>query len=304
MSDALSAFEPCEICAGNDWRPVHEGPVRDGAFGNLTERSIVARCQTCGADRLDEGSCRDEAFYQGTDYRQSLDESSDAEGFFAAHDILQGERLGVLWPESLRGKTVADVGCGGGSFIDHVSGLAAECVAVEPGEAYHASLAERGYRVFPFAAEAAADLGGAVDWAFSFDVIEHVGDPRAFLEDIAALLKPDGRLLISTPNRDDALMELASAAYPQFFYRAAHRWYFDAESLAHCADRAGLQIETVRYVQRYGLANASAWMRDGRPSGRDSLPHLDEPMLDKTWQAHLEQRGAADRLYAFLKKKA
>ncbi len=303
MSGTPAEFQPCEICGSDDWRIVHDGPVRDGAFGNLTKSSTVARCRTCGVDRLDEGSCRDEAFYQGTDYRESLEEGSDAAAFFAAHDVVQNERLSVLWPESLRGKTVADIGCGGGSFLDHVSGLARQCIAIEPGEAYHTSLADRGYRVYPFGDDAAADWSGKVDWAFSFDVIEHVGNPRDFLDGIASLLKPDGKLMLSTPNRNDALMDLATA-YPPFFYRAAHRWYFDGDSLATCAERAGLQMESVRYVQRYGLANATAWMRDGRPSGRDVLPHLDEPLLDRTWQAHLEQRGVADRLYAFLMKKA
>lgn len=295
-----TVFEVCEICGKSAWTPVYEGPVRDGRFGRLSDdRAVVARCGGCGADRLDEAHCKDEAFYQGADYRESLGQGTDAASFFKAHDELQLERLGVLWPVGLRGQRVADIGCAAGSFLDHISGLAKSIVAVEPGRAYHPALIERGYAVYAFAADALADHAGQIDWAFTFDVIEHVGDPRGFLADIAKLLAPGGRLLLSTPNRADALMT-AAAAYPAFFYRVHHRWYFDAAALAACAGRAGLEIERVAYVQRYGRGNTEAWIADGRPTG-----HVDgDPVADAAWKADIERRGVADRLYAILKRTA
>ncbi len=293
-----SAFGACEICGGDKWTPVHEGPVRDGRFGNLSDgTAVVARCGGCGADRLDEAHCKDEAFYQGADYRQSLGQGVDAASFFKAHDELQLERLGVLWPASLRGQRVADVGCAAGSFLDHISGLADGIVAIEPGRAYHPALAQRGYGVYAFAKDALADHEGQIDWAFTFDVIEHVGDPRGFLADIAKLLAHGGRLLLSTPNRADALMTLAPA-YPAFFYRVHHRWYFDARALRACAVRAGLEIERLAYVQRYGQANTKAWIDGGGPTGHGG----GDPATDAAWKADLETRGTADRLYAILKR--
>ena len=262
---------------------------------------MVARCAGCGVDRLDEKDCRDEDFYSGPDYRESLGQGSDAAAFLASHEAQQAERLEVLGSVSLQGCKIADVGCAGGAFLDRVVDIAAEVVAIEPGSAYHESLKERGFAVHSFAGEASAHTG-SVDWAFSFDVIEHVSDPRRFLSEIADLLQPEGRLLLSTPNRDDGLLDLAGEAYRRFFYRVHHRWYFDAPSLEAVAERSGLEVERVAYVQRYGLSNAVTWMREERPSGDQILAVLDNPALDRAWQDHLERMGRADRLYAVLRR--
>ena len=181
---------------------------------------------------------------------------------------------------------------------------AAETLAIEPSTAFHASFGERGYAVYAFAAEATkhGKHTGSVDWAFSFDVIEHVADPKQFLTDIVALLKPTGRLLLSTPNRDDGLLKLAGEAYRRFFYRVHHRWDFDAAALAAVAARAGLEVENIAYVQRYGLSNAVSWISQGRPSGDQVLAELDNPALDRAWQDHFEKSGQADRLYAVLRR--
>src|SRR5712672_1474167 len=42
----------------------------------------------------------------------------------------------------------------------------------------------------------------SVDVVVSFETIEHVGDPGGFLDECARVLAPEGRLVISTPDRD------------------------------------------------------------------------------------------------------
>ncbi len=298
----LSDFDVCEICGADGWRAIYRGPVRDGAFGNLRDGAIVARCGGCGVDRLAERLCPDESFYETDAYRRKLGQGLTTGAYFAAADALQGFALEAIEPASLRDKTVADVGCAGGSFLDHVAGLAGRLVAIEPSSIYRDSLAERGYAVFPYAADAAAEFGGKVDFAASFQVIEHVRDPRGFLADIRPLLSPGGSLLITTPNRRDILMDLLPDDFPAFFYRVVHRWYFDADSLAECARAAGFTVDNVRFVHRYGLSNALAWLRDRRPSGLARLAGI-EPAADRSWAGYLEQSGRADCLYMFLKPK-
>jgi 2-polyprenyl-3-methyl-5-hydroxy-6-metoxy-1,4-benzoquinol methylase len=301
---ACAAFPACAICGTEDWSPVYQGPVRDGQFGSLTAHSVVARCAGCGADRLDEESCRDEAFYSGPNYRKSMGPRSKAATFLAGRVVQQIEILELLGPASLSGSKIADVGCADGLFLDQVAGSAAESLGIEPNSAYRAALTERGHAVYVSAAEAAKHGGhaGSVDWAFSFDVIEHVVNPKQFLTDIVGLLKPAGRLLLSTPNRDDGLLELAGEAYRRFFYRTLHRWYFDTAALAAVAECAGLELENIAHAQRYGLSNAITWMRKGIPSGDQILAQLASPALDRAWQDHLEQTGRADRLYAVLQR--
>ena len=304
MAEPLDSFQPCEICAANDWQAVYRGPVRDGAFGKLTEDTTVAQCGSCGIQRLHELSCHDPEFHESEAYRKSLEEGTDAASFFATHDRLQSERLTVITPHHLRDHVVADIGCGAGSFLDHISGVAQEIVAIDPCTEYHGSLSERGFRVYPYAADAKTDNAGRVDTGIAFDVIEHVGNPRVFLADIRELLTPEGRLYVSTPNRNDVLMEIALDNYRPFFYRVHHRWYFDANALEACAKAAGLKVVEIRYVQRFGLSNTLYWLRDAQPTGHKSMTLVDDPILDGVWQGYLESRGLSDRFYAVLSPSA
>lgn len=294
-------FEACEICGGRQWSPVYEGAVRDGAFGRLRPDATVARCGGCGCDRLTESCCLSEGDYESPAYREHLLQELDTDAFLAAHDEMQVFPLRSLWPAPLRGLTVADVGCAGGSFIDHVRGLAKRIVAVEPCTLYHESLARRGCEVFPYADAAAREIGEAVDLAVSLQVIEHTLDPLSFLSDILRMLKPGGRLLISTPNRDDFLMSALQEGYPQFFYRVAHRWYFNAACLAALAERVGFAVEKIDHVHRYSLSNALLWLRDRRPSGRSEIPSL-SGMGDDMWRVFLQNTGQSDCIYMVLRK--
>jgi 2-polyprenyl-3-methyl-5-hydroxy-6-metoxy-1,4-benzoquinol methylase len=302
MSPAIPIddFPACSICGTQDWRTVHAGPIRDGVHGK-TREARVARCPGCGVDRLAESVCLQANAYASAEYRERLQQGHDLQRHYAEHDELARFTLDALWPLSLRGKVVADVGCGGGVLLDHVRGVAAHAVAIEPAEHFAPSLKERGYAWFSSASAATAEYADRIDVAFSTQVIEHVDDPRAFLQDIGKLLSPDGIALISTPNRADILMDLLPDTFPAFFYRTQHRWAFDAPTLARCAELAGLALNEVRHVHRYGMSNALHWLRDGKPRGRTPITPIDGAM-DKNWQAWLESTGRADNLYMTVRR--
>ena len=293
------SFGSCEICGSTTWRPIFTGAVRDGVFGGDLSNGTVARCGGCSADRLEEALCPGDGFYETEAYRRKLQEELTTEGHYAVSDALQIFTQQAIWPQSLRGKIVADIGCAGGSFLDHVAGLADHAVAIEPCSIYHSSLKARGYEVFPYATNARKDYSGRIDLAVSIQVIEHVRNPRAFLEEIRPLLSPQGRLVISTPNRADILMDLLPGDFPSFFYRTVHRWYFDKASLEECARRAGFDVAEVHFVHRYGMANSVAWLRDRRPTGRQRIDAI-EPLADELWQSYLKQAGRTDCIYAVL----
>lgn len=305
MSDLVQRFSTCEICGTNDWKEAYRGVIRDGSFGNLSDvDTVVAECGGCGIQRLEEQRCKDEDAYEGEDYRRLVGEATDAAGYQSAHDGRMLKNLSLLWPETLRGKKIADIGCAAGSFLDYISGLTGETIAIEPCRPYHGALKNRGYHVYAYTTEALVDHDSSVDRVFSWEVIEHVRDPRAFLQEIGRLLKPGGRAMISTPNRKDILMSLLPDEYPAFFYRVVHRWYFDEASFRRCAEQAGLEVVKAQYVHRFGLSNAMRWLRDRKPGGRDPLPQMDSPLVDKSWVAYLEDRGVADYLYFVLERRS
>jgi len=303
MSENTINFEPCAICGRSDWGVAYCGPVRDGVFGALRENAVVARCGGCGVERLAEQFCTQASFYETDEYRSKLRQELGSESHFRTHDELQIHTLRTIWPTNLRGKSIADIGCAAGSLLDHLSGYSLNQIAVEPYDAFREVLAARGYRAYPYASDAVADWAGSVDLAFSIQVIEHTADPRAFLEEIRPLLAPDGKLVISTPNRGDILFDLLPEDFPQFFYRVVHRWYFDAASLANCALLAGYEVVQMHHVHRYGMANALRWLRDRKPCGQDRLKAI-TPMADALWTGYLEDSGQSDCLYLILKSAA
>jgi SAM-dependent methyltransferase len=288
-------FPICAACGADAWSEVYRGPVRDGKFG-ASRAASVARCGNCGVERLEEAACLKPADYTSKVYRERLGQGHDVVAHYGEHDELARFTLDAIWPLSLRDRIVADIGCGGGSLLDHVSGLPARCLAIDPDTGFAASLGDRGYEWQPSCEAAAAKWAGRIDVAFCIQVIEHVERPRDFLASILPLLARDGVLVLSTPNRRDILFDLLPDEFPAFFYRTQHRWAFDADSLTACAQGAGFQVRRTSHVHRYGLANAMLWLRDRRPKGRAGLAPLDAG-IDAHWKAWLEASGRSDNLY-------
>jgi len=285
----------CIICGENNWALAYRGPVRSGAFGTEVPQADIGRCSGCGVLRLAEEFCLPVQDYMTDAYRDRLEQSTDEERYRREHDWQQFDVLRRIGSELLRGNIVADIGCAAGSFLDHVSGLAREIVAIEPCQPFQTGLKNRGFHVFDFSSDALDEWKGRIDVAVSFHVIEHVEDPRGFLEDIQRLLSTDGCLFVSTPNLDDILMDLLPDYYRPFFFRQAHRWYFNADSLVRCAEQAGLRLRRTIYSQRYSASNMMGWLRDKRPTGMSRLPNIDET-LDSAWKSYVEGRGKAEHL--------
>lgn len=293
--------DPCIICGTNESNRVYQGPVRAGRFGSLTSKLFaVLRCHGCGSDRLSPRTFGETEYETGT-YRETVDGQSEAEAYYANHDAELAGRLNLIGSRKLRGTVAVDVGCGAGTFLDLLTGLAAETIGVEPQASFAPVLEARGHRRYSYPADAAAAEPERADVAFAFQVIEHVVDPRQFLMDIAGILKPAGELHLTTPNRDDILMHLGGDDYRRFFYRLVHNWYFDTHSLARTAAAAGLHVRIINTPHQYDLSNFAVWLRDRRPSGLGSLDALGG-VADAAFQRHVAQTGRGNLIYAVLTK--
>lgn len=116
-------------------------------------------------------------------------------------------------------------------------------------------------------------FGGQFDVITSFDVIEHVPDPAAFLSRAASLLAPNGIAVIGTPDASSPLLRVAEFAaratrgrwcYPLWRVYGngyEHLHLFTRASLANLARRAGLVPEA-----SYGYSIPARNMRDMPPA--------------------------------------
>ena len=298
--NTIENFPSCPVCSSDSWTKSYTGAVRVGK--GLSKDSEVRKCSTCGLERLSERDCFQEEDYQSAEYRVSLEQGHEVSKHFEEHDELVRFTMEAIWPTSLRNLSVADIGCGPGTFLDHISGVAKDLLAVEPNEIFSKSLKDRGYSWHPSTADAGATRKGELDFVFSNQVIEHVDDPEQFLNDIYDMLKVGGKAMISTPNQQDILMELLPEAFPAFFYRVHHRWYFNGENLRALAEKVGFKCEKIKYIHRYGISNTMHWLKNKKGCGRSNMPPFDDTM-DELWASWLNKTGRADNIFILLEKR-
>ena len=156
----------------------------------------------------------------------------------------------------LGGKSALDVGCGAGLVSEPLARLGAEVTGVDA-SAENIGVASAhaegmGLHIRYLAGELASLDLGQFDLVTSFEVIEHVADKRAFLEQLAASLKPDGLLVMSTPNRTAASRILLVEAAERVGYvpRGTHDWndFVTPDELADLLAQAGLIISAPRGI--------------------------------------------------------
>ena len=285
----------CRICGANNWSVLYKGPIRIGKFGNWSKTDyVVWKCGQCHVGFLDLPALD----YEANDYREMVDGGSSREHHYAIHDGEQAAKVKILGTDKLRGKVIADIGCGAGSFLDLVKGFASNTIAVEPNRSFHQELESKGHKTYGYCKDSLKEWEGAVDIAVSFAVLEHVENPLEFLKEINSLLKPGGVLLISTPNYRDWLIEILPHYYGRFFFRYVHTWYFTQESIQTLSSLSGFSSTQIQFVQRFDISNALLWARDHRPTGLGKIQTLQG--LDSAYKRLLEANGRSDFIYARL----
>ena len=103
----------------------------------------------------------------------------------------------------LAGKSALDVGCGAGLLAEPLARLGAKVTGIDAAPEVIAvardHAAGQGLTI-DYRAGDVQDLDGQFDLVISMEVIEHVADPGAFLNALAARLAPGGLMILSTPN--------------------------------------------------------------------------------------------------------
>lgn len=101
------------------------------------------------------------------------------------------------------GGRILDDGCGVGEYLAHLEPRARQAHGVEfdSERARAARSRAKVASVVRGSAERLPYADGAFDLALSHEVLEHIGNDRAAVEEIVRVLRPGGRLVVFVPNR-------------------------------------------------------------------------------------------------------
>jgi 2-polyprenyl-6-hydroxyphenyl methylase/3-demethylubiquinone-9 3-methyltransferase len=174
----------------------------------------------------------------------------------------------------LAGKTVLDVGCGGGILAESMAARGARVTGIDMGDAplevaqLHKleSGVEVDYR-HTTAEQLATELPQHFDVVTCMEMLEHVPDPASVIAACARLVKPGGRVFFSTINRNPKawLFAIVGAEYLlRLLPKGTHDFakFIRPSELETGIRKAGLQLEELTGMSYNPLTRSYTLGRD------------------------------------------
>lgn len=302
----------CPICKSDQTALI----TNELRFGN---KASVMRCSECSLFFLDRNSFQLPRDFYEKQYHQTYlthvePDALDPEKYF--EKMMTASKP---WSDKIKkilkgNETVLDVGCSTGHLIvslkDHVKDI----------YGYELSRKEVDFCKNKLGLDVSDE---PLDKRFEkkkFDfitmifVLEHIGEPLGFLNDLKKYLKPGGKFLILVPNIKDALVNFYEIPeFYQFYFCIEHLYYYSEKTISDLFSRAGLKgaIET---IQEYPITNHLNWGYRKKPldvlASRRTIPDIklrSESSMDewvKLWKSFdieyknfLTKNGYGDRLW-------
>jgi 2-polyprenyl-6-hydroxyphenyl methylase / 3-demethylubiquinone-9 3-methyltransferase len=154
--------------------------------------------------------------------------------------------------KSLDRLRILDIGCGAGLLSEPLARLGAQVIGIDPSESNIAAAkvhAARSHILIDYRATTVEEMGNLerFDIVLAMEVIEHVTDVGLFLQRCAALMKPQGVMVVSTLNRTLKSFALAivGAEYVlRWLPRGTHQWskFVTPAELAQHLHKSRLEI--------------------------------------------------------------
>jgi 2-polyprenyl-3-methyl-5-hydroxy-6-metoxy-1,4-benzoquinol methylase len=206
------------------------------------------RCPDCRTIYM---SPRPSEAVMGDYYANSENYAYWAEHIFPASEASRREKIQKPWLQRIVGYcdrfgvpkgTLLEVGPGFGTFcavaID--SGQFRRVLAVEPTPQMASACRSRGVEVIEKRIEDAVGNIAGADVVCAFEVIEHLFEPRRFIESMRPLISPGGLLVLSCPNGEG--FDVATLGATSLAVDAEHVNLFNPSSLAALLEVCGFEM--------------------------------------------------------------
>lgn len=297
----------CPLCHQNAAR---QRVVTSRVYAGEGEHAVF-HCQACDLRYLYPGlSAADEMRFYAKEFESFMAKRSAAgagwelpDSHVAANESQRVRRMAHLEPFLSRSQDILEIGCSSGFMLYPLRDKGHRCVGVEPSGVFADYVREKGLACFDSFESFKADNADArFDLILHYYVLEHIGDPLAFLKEQFELLRPGGTIVFEVPNARDALSALYDIPeYERFIWVISHRWYFSGQSLRALLARCGGDAQ-VGFDQRYDLSNHLIWARDGKPGGMGRFAQLLGEDVDRAYRNALVRGGYGDTLIGIIRK--
>jgi len=169
----------------------------------------------------------------------------------------------------LRGKTMLDVGCAIGLLVDEANkhGMKAEGIDISKSAVLHGKKQH-----LPLFNETSASWmkkkknTDQYDVITALSVIEHDADPFGMLQSLYTMTKPNGIVVLSTPNFDTVYRRLMGPRWVGYQH-PEHLWIFTPKTITQVLQRAGFVDIVVRrdFQRQYSVSYAFTRLGDYLP---------------------------------------
>ena len=247
---------PCNLCGATDTELLHPTTISEEAnppheWFQCTSSAYgkhppIVKCRRCGLvytnPRLEEREILHE-------YECAIDTTylQEREGRILTFRRNLEPLLRLVPPRE--GPRLLDIGCHIGVFLEIAQEQGWEAWGVEP-SAWAADQARaRGLRVTTATLREARFPDQFFDIVTMWDVIEHLTNPLASLQEAHRVLAPGGIICIHTINIESPFARLVGHRWP--WLMEMHLYYFSPQTLTHMLEKAGFQVIQMVAQGRY-----------------------------------------------------
>ncbi len=114
-----------------------------------------------------------------------------------------------------------------------------------------------------------AQIDKRYDIILSYEVVEHLGDPKASFANIFKHLEPGGVFIFSTGNAKSVRARLSGSKWG-YFLPPQHLFYYDGETIVRYLEKAGFAKSRIK-VNKYSLWSKRQAIKLGFPNLRSQL---------------------------------
>ncbi|WP_315809181.1 class I SAM-dependent methyltransferase [Pseudomonas sp. C9-3] len=238
----------CPLCGSPERRPLYDGPG-DGPYA-------VCACVACGMAFLSPRATeremlllyqRDRYFAGGEDEGYSNYSNQEVPLRRTFRRLLECMDKG-----GRTGGRLLEIGCGYGYFLDEAKPYFARRVGTD----YSSEAVANSRRFADFVIQGGADDVGdeeKFDCIVAIHVVEHVYDPRKFVQSLLEKLNSGGSLILAAPDFGSYWRKLMGNRWPSFKF-PEHVQYFSSETLSRLMGECGLEgLEGIPYPHAFPL---------------------------------------------------